>query len=455
MAELKTGVFGFGKTGRALLKHLHGEKNRHIYLVNDGVPEDGQALKMELERGVCFIDAALDWDKLRELDLLILSPGVDGRHERFRALRRQGTRIVSEIEYARSLIPGRVLAVTGSNGKSTTVSLIHHLLSFGGLKSHLLGNIGRPLISALPDIGPEDTVVLELSSFQLEEIENFRADIALLLNLTPDHLDRYPDFSAYAAAKAAIFSNQRSVDAAVLNYDDPWCRSHGEKLSSGRLFWFSRLEEVERGVSCRDDRAFLSLNGSRSELSLAGNPLNGVHNLENVLAAVLAAGLCGLKGDLLSAGLESFRGLAHRMEKVAELNGVVFINDSKATNVDAALKSIMSVNGRAAVILGGKDKGGDFRPLGQLLARPGFSVFLIGQAAPTIAAQLEGSGIRFNWAADLAEATRRAYESLLPQGGVVLLAPACASFDMFRNFEHRGQEFALIAGNLAGETDNG
>jgi UDP-N-acetylmuramoylalanine--D-glutamate ligase len=343
----------------------------------------------------------------------------------------------------------RIVAVSGSNGKSTTVSLIHHLLVQAGRGSVLAGNIGVPLIAQVKDIGAGSIVVLELSSFQLEEIVRFRADVAVLLNITPDHLDRYPSMDAYAAAKFNLFRNQRSDDVMVLNADDPWLRDR-KKLGPGRPLWFSSRHAVAPGAHGAGQGIILDLGAGQETISLRQNPLRGIHNLENIMAASLACRAVGLTAAEIEAGLPSFRGLAHRMEMLGTVGRVEFINDSKATNVDAALKSIASIDGRLVVILGGKDKGSDFAPLEKVLAEKAVRVLLLGQAAPLLAGQLRRLGGKLLRVADLGEAVDVGYQSLRRDGGTVLLAPACASFDMFDNFEHRGSVFAREVASLRG-----
>jgi UDP-N-acetylmuramoylalanine--D-glutamate ligase len=283
-------------------------------------------------------------------------------------------------------------------------------------------------------------VVLELSSFQLEEIVLFRADVAVLLNITPDHLDRYPSMEAYAAAKFNLFKNQRPEDFMVLNADDPLLRNE-KRLGPAKPSWFSATRAMKDGAALENQDIVLDFGEAKERISLRRNPLRGIHNLENIMAAALACHAVGLSAAEIEAGLESFRGLPHRMESSGKVGRVEFINDSKATNVDAALKSISSIDGNLVVILGGKDKGSDFCGLEKPLREKALTVLLLGKAAPLIAACLSGLGDRLVHVRDLHEAVGAGYERLRQAGGVVLLAPACASFDMFDNFEHRGEVF--------------
>ena len=474
MKNNRIGVLGFGKTGQAALEFLlANEPLESVVLFTDAEISDRDRQVFFERRGVRFLIGADKFAELGACRLLIMSPGFDGKNPRFAALRAQGVEIVSEIEYAFSnlkqmnlvkkqdnllsklLIPplqgtslrsrvgriqARIVAVSGSNGKSTTVSLIHHVLVRAGRKSILAGNIGVPFIAQVRDIGADSIVVLELSSFQLEEIIHFRADVAVLLNITPDHMDRYPSMEAYAAAKYNLFKNQRPGDCMVLNADDPLLQNE-KRLGPGKALWFSSTRTLPDGAFLENPGMVLKTGAQTERISLSRNPLRGIHNLENIMAAALACRAVGLSPAEIESGLESFQGLAHRMEPAGIVGRVEFINDSKATNVDAALKSIASIDGNLVVILGGKDKGSDFSGLQKILAEKARTILLMGQAAPLIAAQLQALGTKLEHVRDLHDAVRAGYAILRQEGGVVLLAPACASFDMFDNFEHRGHVF--------------
>ncbi len=441
MDKRPVAVLGFGKTGRAVLEHLLARDPGSPLLLFTDEPVNDAAARLAFERrGVRFLDGAAAFAGLAACRQAIVSPGFDGRSPRFAALRRAGVEIVSEIEFAFRQLRGRVIAVSGSNGKSTTVSLIHHLLERAGRASRLAGNIGVPLIAEVNEVAAGSWAVLELSSFQLEEIESFRPEVAALLNITPDHLDRYASMEEYAAAKFNLFRNQRPEDWMVLNADDPRLADAG-RLGRGRPLWFSSSRRLERGACADGGDLVLALDGGEERIPLSRNPLRGGHNLENVMAAALACRAAGLDAGAIAAGLPSFRGLPHRMEAAGRVGAVEFINDSKATNVDAALKSVAGLDGELVVILGGKDKGSDFTPLVEPLRRRARRVLLLGAAAPRIAAQLQDLRERLAPVRDLEEAVSRGYAELRSGGGTVLLAPACASFDMFDNFEHRGDTF--------------
>ncbi len=434
-------VLGFGRTGQAVLEFLlQREAGTPLVLFNDSDITDLERRREFEQRGVAFLIGGDRFAELAACGRVIVSPGFDGTVPRFAALRRSGAEVLSEIEFAFRQVRARIIAVSGSNGKSTTVSLVQHLLASAGIQSRLAGNIGIPLIAEVGAIENGSLVVLELSSFQLEEIVRFRPEVAVLLNITPDHLDRYPSMAEYAAAKFNLFRNQQPGDWMVLNADDPRLADIGEK-GRGRPLWFSSARALSRGAFSAGGDIVLALEGKPERISLRHNPLRGIHNLENIMAAALACRAVGLDAAGIEAGLASFRGLPHRMETVGSIGGIEFINDSKATNVDAALKSIASIDGDLVVILGGKDKGGDFSALLEPLRQRARQVLLLGQAASLIAGHLAALGERLALVRDLGEAVERGRELLRASGGTVLLAPACASFDMFDNFEHRGEVF--------------
>jgi len=448
MVDSRVAVLGFGRTGRALLDFLLERGGAAPLLFTDDPVTADAAMTGYRDRGVRFLAGPNGFSALAEAETLILSPGVDGRAARFAALRERGVEVISEIEFAFRHNPAVVVGVTGTNGKSTTVSLVHHLLLRGGRSSRLAGNIGTPFISLVDELSERDVVVLELSSFQLEEIRDFRPHIGILLNLTPDHLDRYPDVEAYAAAKKLLFTNQQPEDFRVANGDDPGVRRLLAQAGKGKPVWFSASGRPEGGVYLEDGEIRLECVPGGDRVSLKGFPLPGPHNLENYMAAAAAVRLLGVEGREISAGAVDFRGLPHRMETVGVVDGVRFINDSKATNVDAAEKAVLSVESPAVLILGGKDKGGDFKRLVPLIRDRIQRVLLVGQAADTIRVQLSVIADRIDAVDDMAEAVDRGY-ALMRGGGMVLLAPGCASFDMFRSFEHRGEVFAEAVRHLA------
>jgi UDP-N-acetylmuramoylalanine--D-glutamate ligase len=371
-------------------------------------------------------------------DLIIPSPGVPADAPLLQAARANGITIWSEIELAERFLKGRLIGITGSNGKTTTTSLIEHILRSAGVPTILAGNIGTPLISCVERTNDRTITVAELSSFQLELIETFRPNISVFLNLTPDHLDRHHTFDGYGAAKARIFENQTESDSAVLNADDPATTKHAP--AKPQVFWFSRKQRVAQGAFVRETEVVFRREGKdESVLKIQDIPLAGAHNVENVLAAVAATRLAGVEAAAIAKEVRSFSGVEHRLEFVAEIGGVRYYNDSKATNVDATIKALDAFPGRILVILGGKDKGSDYTLLQAPLREKAILAILVGAAADKIEKQIAGS-VAIERAGTIERAVEIASHAARP-GDVVLLAPACASFDQFENYEHRGRVF--------------
>jgi len=380
-----------------------------------------------------------------EQDLIVPSPGVPADEKHLQAARAKGITIWSEIEVAYRFMKGRLIGITGSNGKTTTTSLVEHILKTAGMQTILAGNIGTPLIGCVDAMKDDTCTVVELSSFQLELIDTFRPNIGVFLNLTPDHLDRHHTLQAYGAAKARLFENQTGEDAAILNADDAATTPHAPSLP--RLYWFSRKQRVTQGAYVRGEEIIFRQSGAEEILlKLEDIPLAGSHNVENVLAAAAAARLAGAPSAAIAKGVRSFAGVEHRLEFVSEIGGVRYYNDSKATNVDATLKALDAFPGRILIILGGKDKGSDYTALQKPLREKAILALLIGAAAEKIERQISGSV-----ALERAETLERAVETAshaAQRGDVVLLAPACASFDQFQNYEHRGRVFKDLVKQL-------
>lgn len=392
-------------------------------------------------------------------DLIIPSPGVPANLPPLGAAQAKGVAIWSEVELASRFLSGKLVGVTGSNGKTTTTALTAHILEQAKFHTILAGNIGTPLIARVEETQDSSVTVVELSSFQLELIRKFRPDVSVFLNLTPDHLDRHESLEAYGKMKARIFENQTERDAAVLNADDPRTQAYAPALP--QIYWYSRKQRVASGAYLRGEDLVFRRDGSDTTvLNRSDIPLRGTHNVENVLAAVAASFLAGAAPHAIAAGVRSFPGVEHRLELAGEICGVSYYNDSKATNVDATLKAIDAFPGRLLVILGGKDKDSDYTPLREPLRDKAVAVFLIGAAAEKIARQIEGAA-PLEQAGTLERAVHLATERARP-GDTVLLAPACASFDQFDNYEHRGQAFKKLvreikqqaAGDLSVGTNN-
>jgi UDP-N-acetylmuramoylalanine--D-glutamate ligase len=382
----------------------------------------------------------------RNQDLIVVSPGVPHDLPQLEVARKAAIPIIGEIELASRFTDVSIVAITGSNGKTTTTSLVGEILAKSGLKTLVGGNIGIPALSLLPQGSPESYMVLEISSFQLETIEHFRPRIAVILNITPDHLDRHRSFEAYAAAKARIFENQSSDDFVVLNADDPTCASLA-RYARSHVCWFSRKVKPQFGAFTTDERIYFNSEKQVRELMPVSElSLKGGHNLENVLAGVSVAMLAGCAPERIRAAVREFKAVEHRLEFVARLGGVEFYNDSKATNVDATIKALESFPANIHLILGGKDKDSDYSVLNKLLAERVKRVYTIGAAAEKIESQV--AGVPIQRAVTLDVAVRSAATSAKP-GDIVLLAPACASFDQFQNYEHRGRMFKELVHKLS------
>lgn len=375
-------------------------------------------------------------------DLVVLSPGVPADLEILQSVRGRGIPVVGDLELASWFLKGEIIGITGSNGKTTTTAMTGHILQASGIAVQVGGNIGTPPASMVRTSRDGQWNVLELSSFQLETISTFRAHIGAALNVTPDHLDRHYTFEKYAAAKARLFENQHPQDFAVVNADDPVTKGYVKRTASKSLL-FSSTSKVESGAWL--DRDQISLDGRRL-MGSAEVPLRGAHNLENTMAAAIMAKLAGATHEQIRAAVMSFPGVEHRLEFVRDLDGVAWYNDSKATNVDATLKALAAFPGGLWVILGGKDKNSDYRPLAAAMKEKTRGVLLIGAAADKIENHLHGelSTVRCG---TLEAAVLHAHVSAR-SGDTVLLAPACASFDQFENFEHRGREFKRMVNAL-------
>lgn len=382
----------------------------------------------------------------REQDLIVVSPGVPFDMPQLARVRERGIPVIGEVELAYRFLKGNIVAVTGSNGKTTTTTLAGDVLAASGRDTLVGGNIGTPAISFIEAATDQTWIVLEISSFQLESIVEFRPRIAAVLNVTPDHLDRHYTFDNYVAAKARIFENQTADDAAVLNADDATCVAMAANVRS-RLYWFSRTREVERGAFVRGSE-IIWRDGDREQslMPVTEISLKGAHNLENVLAAVSVGMLVKADPTAIRRAVEEFRAVEHRLEYAGTVRGVEYYNDSKATNVDATIKALESFPGRVHLILGGKDKGSDYTLLNELIAERVKRVYTIGAAAGKIESQVRGAEVIRSQT--LQNAVQRAWALATP-GDVVLLAPACASFDQFESYEHRGRVFKELVRGLA------
>ena len=444
-------VVGLARTGVATAQFCAAHGAKVLATDTRSESEIGEATKSLRAAGVQLELGGHNEKTFLDQDLIVASPGVAADAPLLQIARAKGVTIWSEIELADRFLKGRMIGITGSNGKTTTTSLIAHLLKTAGVPTILAGNIGTPLISQVEQSNDKTITVAELSSFQLELIDTFRADISVFLNLTPDHLDRHHTLEAYGAAKARIFENQTKSDRAVVNADDPATRPYVPTKS--QVFWFSRKQRIAQGTFIRENEIVFRQDGKDEVvLRLEDIPLAGAHNVENVLAAVAAARLAGAEAAEIARGVRSFTGVEHRLEFVAEIGGVRYYNDSKATNVDATLKALDAFPGRILIVLGGKDKGSDYTVLQKPLREKAILALLIGAASEKIEKQIAGS-LAIERAGTIQRAVEIASHAARP-GDVVLLAPACASFDQFENYEHRGRVFKDLVHQLERQGTN-
>lgn len=432
-------VIGAAKSGVAAANFLAARGESVVLADSKSDPSLPYPLDERVEKAFGREDEAL----LDGITTIVLSPGVPMSIPLIHQAAGRGIRVMGEIELAYQHLQGTVIAITGSNGKSTTTALIGEILRVAGRQPIVAGNIGEPLIASV-DPERQRTYVLELSSFQLEAVESFRANVALLLNITPDHMDRYPNFDAYAAAKYRIFRNQQSGDVAIINAND---RRESARDSRVKQWRFSATQSVNEGAWLDGNDLVLCLAGDERRIPRASLKLEGMANVENALAAWLAARAVGVDDVDVQIAFGTFTGLPHRMVLVREVDGVKWINDSKGTNVDATLKSLEGFTASSVwLILGGKDKAGEFERMRDLVKDKTRGVLTIGAAADRIAEALEGTATIIP-AKDMNGAVQWARQHAKP-GDTVLLSPACASFDQYRNFEHRGEHFEELVRGL-------
>jgi UDP-N-acetylmuramoylalanine--D-glutamate ligase len=439
-------VVGLGKSGVASALFLKSRGAR--VTVSDSKPEAElrNEILLLLEHGITVETGGHGDRTFRGQDLIVVSPGVPVDAPQLVQARNLGELVIGEIELAAQFLQGSIVAITGANGKTTTTALAGEIIAAGKFPTLVGGNIGTPAISFVNQARDATWTVLEVSSFQLETIVKFRPRIAVVLNITPDHLDRHKTFDNYVNAKARIFENQRADDFAVLNAEDSTAASLSSRARS-QIFWFSRKKEVERGAFARGTHIYFRDGNRELEiLPLSEVALKGTHNLENVLAGVSIGMIVGCRPEQIRAAVRNFKAVEHRLEFVASVAGVDYYNDSKATNVDATVKALESFPANIHLILGGKDKGSDYTLLRDLLPRVK-RVYTIGAAAAKIESQLQGA-VEIEPAETLQRAVTRASESAVA-GDVILLAPACASFDQFQSYEHRGRAFKEAVHSLA------
>jgi UDP-N-acetylmuramoylalanine--D-glutamate ligase len=437
LEDKKVLVVGFGRTGEALARFLLQKKIKTKISEKKNPEELSQDMDSWREKGLTIETGGHNLASFLEADLIVVSPGVSFIPE-LKTAREKGVRIISEIELAYQFLKGKIVGITGTNGKSTTAILTHKILKKGGLKAFLAGNIGTPLIDFVENGRNDHIYVTEISSFQLYHIEEFKVDVSVFLNISPDHLDWHSNFDDYYEAKKKLILSQKNEPKAILNRDDPLVWPLRKRIEFD-VFAFSRKRKVAPGCFLQNERIFLSDTHKQELIKISEMPLFGVHNQENVMASALVGHIFGIPLTRMRESIKNFKGLEHRLEKVLTLDGIAFYNDSKATNVDATLKSIQSFDRKIILVMGGKDKGGDFKKLRKIIKEKVKKIILIGEAKKKIKEALD-SIVEFYDSSSLREAVDIGFSEARP-GEVVLLAPACTSFDMFENFEERGKIF--------------
>ena len=441
-------VVGIGKSGISAAMFLRGLGARVTVSDTRSAVALAEQIPALLDVGIMVESGGHGLLTFRRQDLIVISPGVSLDTPEVKQVISYGLPVIGELELASRFLKGGVVAITGSNGKTTTTSLIGKIFADAGLPTQVGGNIGLPVIELIAESTDETVNVLEVSSFQLETTEQFHPHVAIILNITPDHLDRHGSFEKYVDAKEKIFANQTSADALILNADDVTTQMCASRAKSN-VYWFSGTKIVRQGAFVRDGVVcWVEKEGGKSEpiLPVAEIGLKGAHNVENVLAAVCAARLSGIEAEKIRAAVASFKAVEHRLEYVCTANGVEYFNDSKATNVDAAIKAVASFKGCVHLILGGKDKDSDYTQMNEILTDRVKSVYTIGSAAEKIERQLAGV-VKIVTAGTLASAVAKAAQAAVA-GDVILLAPACSSFDQFENYEHRGRVFRQLVMDL-------
>ena len=461
IGKKKVVVVGLGVTGMAVSRFLkkRGAKVTVTELATEA--QLGPRIKTIHEMGIAMELGTHRLETFQKADLIVLSPGVAHTIKPVLWAQEHGIPVIGEIELSSRFIKAPIVAVTGTNGKTTTTEILGDMLRQSGFKVFVGGNIGNPLIDYVDSGQKADLVVAEVSSFQLDTIDAFRPSVSVLLNISVDHLDRYPDFEAYAASKIRIFENQQPGEISILNGSDPMVRSLTGALKTKKLHYAS-LEDDEEGALIKGSRICFRFNRSANGddkrdtvdfssrdglfLDVSNLKLIGRHNLENATAAALAALAAGAVPESIQEALNSYQGAAHRLELIETIHGVEFINDSKATNVDAVIRALDSFSKPVVLIMGGLDKGGDFPALRKVLARHTKKLIVMGSAADRIQSILEDT-VPTMPALSMRDAVKKAYRVVSPDN-VVLLSPGCASFDMYDNYAQRGDDFREAVKNL-------
>ncbi len=439
-------VIGAARSGIAVAKLLNAN-GAHVFVSDKSSAAALTHAIAELQAAGIPFETDAHSERIFACDLMVISPGVPSDAPSVREAQQRGIRVCSELEVSSWFCSSPIVAITGSNGKTTTTTLIGRMLDDAAKKHVVAGNIGTAFAGVVLDLAPAHPAVLEVSSFQLDHIESFRPSIAVLLNITEDHMDRYDhSMEKYAASKARVFMNQTDADVLIFDEDDPWTRTVVPAARS-RKVGFSVMNAVSEGAFVENGFLVTRLEGIRREIIPTSDiRIRGMHNLYNAMAATLTAQLLGVKAESIRATLTSFGGVDHRLEFVRELNGVEYVNDSKATNVDAVWYALQAFTKPIVVLLGGRDKGNDYSRLTELVRKHVRAVVAIGESADKVErAFVDVSTVKR--VSNMEEAVRTA-QMLAQRGDVVLLSPACASFDWFSNYEHRGVVFKELVKKL-------
>ncbi|MEO6939490.1 MAG: UDP-N-acetylmuramoyl-L-alanine--D-glutamate ligase [Candidatus Kapaibacterium sp.] len=443
----KFSILGAGRSGLAVARLLK-KRRAKVFLSEQGKATNFADVKQELEEIGVEYEFGENTHRVLDADAIVISPGVPQDAPIVELARTKGIKIISEIEIAFEFCEAPIVAITGTNGKTTTTALIGEIFKHAGWSIQVAGNIGTPFAEIVDDAkGPKSVVVLEVSSFQLDTIDTFRPKVAILLNITPDHLDRYPNFEAYVQSKFRIAENQKGYDTFIYNADDEIVRNFAETVNVKTLP-FSIKTELKQGAYLKGDRIVVRIGREREEIidpKLLGIP--GPHNLMNAMAAILAARVMSVELEPLRDTLQSFHGVEHRIEFVRERKGVKYYNDSKATNVDSLFYALASFKEPIVLIAGGKDKGNDYSRIDALVEEHVRAIVTVGKGAKKIEQYFAGKKPIFSAGFSMEEAVKLAKDAA-QKGDVVLLSPACASFDMFDNYEHRGRVFKELVNKL-------
>lgn len=440
----KIGIIGFGITGFDTALFL-SDKGAKVYVSDKGEIDR----KNELEkRGIKFEIGKNSFEFLKDMDFLVLSPGVDERTDIIRLLKYKKIPIISEIEIAYQFCESKkIIAITGTNGKTTTVSLLGNIFKTASISHVVCGNIGNTFIGEIKNINSNTWVILEVSSFQLEKIKNFKPYISCLLNIDYDHLDRYLNIEEYIEAKKKIFVNQTKDDYAILNFDDYYTKKFLKEIKSKKLFF--SFSPIFKGIYFQGKSIYLNLKNREKIFDIENRKLYGKGNIANIMASTLISIICGIEPEIIKKGIENFEPLAHRMEKVVEIDGITFINDSKSTNPHSVKNALESINGEKNVILilGGKDKGFPFSKIKKYIKVKTKFIILFGEAKEKIKKELQGIKIPMEFVENLKDAVILS-KKIGKKGDFVLFSPGCSSFDMFKNYKERGDVFKKEVRNL-------